>query len=179
MQNLLILQLISGAGYGSRTRLNGLGSRCNTDIPTLHIQFHRVTFSVTILDFLISETRKPLKIQDFFPGSCGAWEAFILPMNYARTSLFLYYTQITKDCKSFLPKGTWLDDVKKEKMRGQSTDDPRIQTYRPTISPLVEMVMTCWGIILPLWCSAVRTAFSSPPQQGTCIRTTVTLRISF
>ena len=44
---------------------------------------------------------------------------------------------------------------------------------------LVEMVMTCWGIILPLWCSAVRTAFSSPPQQGTCIRTTVTLRISF
>lgn len=24
-----------GAGYGSRTRLNGLGSRCNTDIPTL------------------------------------------------------------------------------------------------------------------------------------------------
>ena len=108
-----------------------------------------------------------------------AGEAFILPMNYARTSLFLYYTQITKDCKSFLPKGTWLDDVKKEKMRGQSTDDPRIQTYRPTISPLVEMVMTCWGIILPLWCSAVRTAFSSPPQQGTCIRTTVTLRISF
>ena len=26
-----------GAGYGSRTRLNGLGSRCNTDIPTLRI----------------------------------------------------------------------------------------------------------------------------------------------
>ena len=30
-----------GAGYGSRTRLNGLGSRCNTDIPTLH-SLHRV-----------------------------------------------------------------------------------------------------------------------------------------
>ena len=29
-----------GAGYGSRTRLNGLGSRCNTDIPTLH-SLHR------------------------------------------------------------------------------------------------------------------------------------------
>ena len=28
---------LCGAGYGSRTRLNGLGSRCNTDIPTLHI----------------------------------------------------------------------------------------------------------------------------------------------
>ena len=28
-----------GAGYGSRTRLNGLGSRCNTDIPTLPIHF--------------------------------------------------------------------------------------------------------------------------------------------
>ena len=27
-----------GAGYGSRTRLNGLGSRCNTDIPTLRIR---------------------------------------------------------------------------------------------------------------------------------------------
>ena len=26
-----------GAGYGSRTRLNGLGSRCNTDIPTLQM----------------------------------------------------------------------------------------------------------------------------------------------
>ena len=28
--------LFSGAGYGSRTRLHGLGSRCITDIRTLH-----------------------------------------------------------------------------------------------------------------------------------------------
>ena len=28
-----------GAGYGSRTRLNGLGSRCNTDIPTLRFTY--------------------------------------------------------------------------------------------------------------------------------------------
>ena len=28
-----------GAGYGSRTRLNGLGSRCNTDIPTLQFTY--------------------------------------------------------------------------------------------------------------------------------------------
>ena len=31
----LRVSLFFGAGYGSRTRLNGLGSRCNTDIPTL------------------------------------------------------------------------------------------------------------------------------------------------
>ena len=30
---------LHGAGYGSRTRLNGLGSRCNTDIPTLRFTY--------------------------------------------------------------------------------------------------------------------------------------------
>ena len=27
-----------GAGYGSRTRLSGLGSRCTTDVLTLHVK---------------------------------------------------------------------------------------------------------------------------------------------
>ena len=30
---------LSGAGYGSRTRLSGLGSRCTTDVRTLHLDF--------------------------------------------------------------------------------------------------------------------------------------------
>ena len=47
------------------------------------------------------------------------------------------------------------------------------------IFPLTDMVTTCTGICLPLACSALVTAFSIPPQQGTSIRTTVTLRMSF
>ena len=43
------------------------------------------------------------------------------------------------------------------------------------IVPLVPMVTTCQGIILPLAWRAFFTASSMPPQQGTSIRTTVTL----
>ena len=39
----------------------------------------------------------------------------------------------------------------------------------------MEMVFTCHGSSLPQFCSAVRTAYSSPPQHGTSMRTTVTL----
>ena len=46
-------------------------------------------------------------------------------------------------------------------------------------SPLVEMTTTCHGRNLPLFCKAVRTACSMPPQQGTSMRTTVTLLILF
>ena len=53
LQNQVILQLF-GAGYGSRTRLFGLGSRRTTDVLTLHIQFYRVIFSVAIFSFLKS-----------------------------------------------------------------------------------------------------------------------------
>ena len=45
------------------------------------------------------------------------------------------------------------------------------------ISPSGEMVTTCSGICLPLPSMARRTANSKPPQQGTCIRVTVTLLI--
>lgn len=102
LQNRLILQLIFGAGYGSRTRLFGLGSRRTTDVLTLRIKFHRVTFSVTILDFLISETRKPLKIQGFFPDSYGAWEADVLPLNYTCISKGLKYYNM---CSHILQEG--------------------------------------------------------------------------
>jgi len=47
------------------------------------------------------------------------------------------------------------------------------------ILPAAETVTICQGIILPEFCSAVFTAFSMPPQQGTSMRTTVTLLISF
>ena len=44
--------------------------------------------------------------------------------------------------------------------------------------PSVEMVTTCHGINFPLCCRAVFAACSSPPQQGTSMRTTVTLFMS-
>ena len=34
----------------------------------------------------------------------------------------------------------------------------------------MEMVFTCHGSSLPQFCSAVRTAYSSPPQHGTSMR---------
>ena len=45
--------------------------------------------------------------------------------------------------------------------------------------PSVEIVTTLHGISLPLDWIAVFTACSIPPQQGTSIRTTVTLRTAF
>lgn len=50
----------------------------------------------------------------------------------------------------------------------------RFRANHSIIRPSVEIVTTCQGIILPLFCSAARTACSMPPQQGTSIRTTVT-----
>ena len=47
-----------------------------------------------------------------------------------------------------------------------------------SILPSVEMVTTCHGINFPLCCNAVFAACSSPPQQGTSIRTMVTLWMS-
>ena len=43
------------------------------------------------------------------------------------------------------------------------------------IFPSMEIVTTCHGINLPLFFRAVTAACSSPPQQGTSMRTTVTL----
>ena len=47
------------------------------------------------------------------------------------------------------------------------------------IFPSADIVMTCHGITFPLAASALFTAFSIPPQQGTSIRATVILLISF
>ena len=33
---MFFLEVLFGAGYGNRTRLLGLGSRCTTDVLTLH-----------------------------------------------------------------------------------------------------------------------------------------------
>ena len=52
-------------------------------------------------------------------------------------------------------------------------------SQRSRILPSTENVTTCQGIILPLFCRAVTTARYSPPQQGTSIRRTVTLLMSF
>lgn len=49
--------------------------------------------------------------------------------------------------------------------------------YSSIILPSVEITTTCQGINLPLCIRAFFTAFSIPRQQGTCIRTTVTLLI--
>jgi len=48
-----------------------------------------------------------------------------------------------------------------------------------TILPSVDMVTTCQGINLSWACNARITALSKPPQQGTCMRTTVMLFIRF
>ena len=47
--------------------------------------------------------------------------------------------------------------------------------YSFMIVPSVEMTTTCHGINLPLACNAAFAACSNPPQQGTSIRTIVTL----
>ena len=47
------------------------------------------------------------------------------------------------------------------------------------IFPSTEMVTTFHGTNLPLACNAVLAACSSPPQQGTSMRTTVTLWMLF
>ena len=49
------------------------------------------------------------------------------------------------------------------------------QLPQSRMRPSLEMVTTCQGIILPLAWSAFYTASSMPPQQGTSMRTTVTL----
>ena len=51
--------------------------------------------------------------------------------------------------------------------------------YSPCSVPSVFTVTTCQGINFPLACRARFAAFSMPPQQGTSMRTTVTLFISF
>ena len=50
--------------------------------------------------------------------------------------------------------------------------------YRSRMRPSVEMTVTCQGMSLPQFWRARFTAFSRPPQQGTSMRTTVTLLIS-
>lgn len=57
--------------------------------------------------------------------------------------------------------------------------DHRMTQIVSSILPSVEIVTTCQGMNLPLFCSAVFAACSSPPQHGTSIRTTVTLLMSF
>ena len=56
---------------------------------------------------------------------------------------------------------------------------PRWRTHSSKILPSVEIVTTFHGINFPLCCKAAFAARSSPPQQGTSMRTTVTLRMSF
>ena len=53
------------------------------------------------------------------------------------------------------------------------------RTHSSKILPSVEIVTTFHGINFPLCCKAAFAARSSPPQQGTSMRTTVTLRMSF
>lgn len=52
-------------------------------------------------------------------------------------------------------------------------------SYSSMIWPSVERVTMCQGIILPLFCSARTAALARPPQQGTSMRATVTLLMSF
>lgn len=47
--------------------------------------------------------------------------------------------------------------------------------YQSNIFPSTETVTTCQGMNFPLSCSAFFAACSKPPQQGTSMRTTVTL----
>ena len=51
--------------------------------------------------------------------------------------------------------------------------------YGSRMRPSVEMVTTCQGMHLPLFCKAVTAACSKPPQHGTSMRTIVRLLMSF
>ena len=54
----------------------------------------------------------------------------------------------------------------------------RTYIYISVSCPSTDMIATCHGMNLPLFCKAVLTAFSMPAQHGTSILTTVTLFIS-
>ena len=55
---------------------------------------------------------------------------------------------------------------------------PKLDKDQSRILPSVEIVTTCQGMNFPLACSARLTALSMPPQQGTSMRTTLTLLTS-
>ena len=64
----------------------------------------------------------------------------------------------------------------------QKTQDEFFNThffFQDMILPSTDSVTTCHGRNFPLCCKASLTARSSPPQQGTSIRMTVTSAISF
>ena len=54
--------LIFGAGYGSRTRLHGLGSRCITDIRTLRWWWYYIRETIKIQPLFVAGFLFP----DFF-----------------------------------------------------------------------------------------------------------------
>ena len=60
----------------------------------------------------------------------------------------------------------------------QATCTP-LSISQSRILPSVEIVTTCHGMNFPLCCKAVFAACSSPPQQGTSIRTTMMLGLVF
>ena len=68
-------ELLFGAGYGNRTRLHGLGSRCITDIRTLRFVFHIIADRVVNFNtFLSTESGKTRRLdkknsvfQQFYP----------------------------------------------------------------------------------------------------------------
>ena len=75
------------------------------------------------------------------------------------------------------------NDVRDKVISVLSVSDVRaicipLSVSQSRILPSVEIVTTCHGMNFPLCCKAVFAACSSPPQQGTSMRTTVTLFIS-
>ena len=54
-----------------------------------------------------------------------------------------------------------------------------VRFYTSITVPSVARVTTCQGMKRPLCCRARFAACSIPPQQGTCMRTTVRLLMSF
>ena len=70
----------------------------------------------------------------------------------------------------FLEDGEYDEDTSIFQMPAFRTDNP----VYSKISPSMEMVTTCQGRNFPLSCIAFFAAISSPPQQGTSMRTMVT-----
>ena len=86
------------------------------------------------------------------------------------------YTVYPQDVNA--PEGHSHDCVTKAVVNGRESLLAKLADVRggySRIIPSVEMVTTCKGIHLPLACSACLTACSMPPQQGTSMRTIVTL----
>ena len=119
------MAFLFGAGYGSRTRLLGLGSRCTTDVRILHMKFSLPCSARQIREYSGS-CAASVSLRIFFwlrqklrrcasRPSCGgkmlviepassAWEADVLPMYESCVELLDIIASFLQKSNRFLAK---------------------------------------------------------------------------